>query len=284
MLNQIDFERWIKAVHDIFEIFEGRFDAYPISRRWIEEWYTYGFFNVSGDDIQRLDKLKENFEYSAFGVNNIELRGRIDNQFKNLVEELSNNSNCENIGFGVALYLFTWNFQRFKIYFQRNTNFNLIRYFQNLEDFFADIKDMLGNFSKKKIYSNEIEYEDIKEIFNRINDKLKEVGINQNEPIGVVKLLHIFAPYYFPLIDNPIAKTTGLKHQRESLKVGEYVKWMRSLRKWIESYDEKKIREIEKQCGESILKLIDEGFYVMSSVNLSLRIKLMGLEIGDHNK
>jgi len=43
-------------------------------------------------------------------------------------------------------------------------------------------------------------------------------------------------------------------------------------------HNEEKIKNIESRYGESILKLIDEGFYVMSSVNLSLRIKLMGLE------
>jgi len=112
-----------------------------------------------------------------------------------------------------------------------------------------------------------------------INEKLKELGIKENEPVGVAKLLHIFAPYYFPLIDNRIAETTGLKQRGESLTVDKYIKWMEGLKNWIRSYNEEKIKSIENQYSKSILKLIDEGFYVMCSVNLSLRIKLMGLKI-----
>lgn len=279
MMKQEDFERWIDAVRSIFEIFEGRHDAYPICRRWIDEWYEVGKFNILQEDINRLNNLKGNFDYSAFGIDNVNLRKKIDAQFENLIEELSNNNNCKNIGLGIAPYLFCWNFQRFKIYFQRNSDFDLNHYFQNLGDFFANIKNKLRNFSERKIYSCEIDEKEIEEIFMEINEKLKELGIKENEPVGVAKLLHIFAPYYFPLIDNKIAEATGLKQQGESLTVDKYIKWMEGLKNWIRSYNEEKIKSIENQYSKSILKLIDEGFYVMCSVNLSLRIKLMGLKI-----
>ena len=281
-----DFEKWIEAVHNIFEIFEGRFDAYPISRRCIDEWHSKGSFNISNNnnDVKNLKRLREDLDYSVFGIDDANLRHRIDTQFKNLIEKLRSNHNCKNIVFGIAPYFFCWNFQRFKIYFRQNSNFDIDQYFQNLGDFFANIKNKLRNFSERKIYSCEIDDKEIKEIFNEINKKLKELGIGQNEPVGVAKLLHIFAPYYFPLIDNPIAEATGLKQKRRSLTVDKYIKWMKSLKNWIRDYDERKIKNIEKQYGESILKLIDEGFYVMSSVNLSLRIKLMGIEIGSYDE
>ncbi|HDD45839.1 MAG TPA: hypothetical protein ENG42_00025, partial [Candidatus Aenigmarchaeota archaeon] len=71
MIESADFEKWIEAVHNIFVIFEGRFDAYPISRRWTEEWYSKGSFNILEDDIERLHRLKENFDYSTFGIDKI---------------------------------------------------------------------------------------------------------------------------------------------------------------------------------------------------------------------
>jgi len=279
MIEPANFEKWIKAAHNIFEVFEGRFDAYPINRRWIEEWYTGGCFNITESDIARLNKLKENFDYSAFGVNNISFHERVDDQFYKLIESLNKNKICRNIGFGIAPYLFTWNFRRFKEYFERRNNFDLIQYFQDLGSFFNNLKSKLKNFSKKKLYSCKIDEEETRRIFNEVNKKLKALGIGQNEPVGVAKLLHIFAPYYFPLIDNSIAEAIGLKRQKRSLNVDEYIQWMRSLKNWIGSYNEERTREIENQYGESILKLIDEGLYIMSSVNLSLRIKLMGLDI-----
>ena len=284
MIELVNFEKWIKAAHSIFEIFEGRFDAYPISRRWIEEWYTGGYFDITKSDIARLNKLKENFDYSAFGINDINFQERVNSQFYKLIEILNKNKIYRNIGFGVAPYLFTWNFKRFKKYFEIRNNFDLIQYFQDLGSFFNNLKSKLKNFSKKKIYSCKIDEEGARRIFNEVNKKLKALGIKRNEPVGVAKLLHIFAPYYFPLIDNSIAEAIGLKQQRKSLNVDKYIQWMRSLKNWIGSYNEEKIREIENQYGESILKLIDEGLYIMSSVNLSLRIKLMGLDIESYGR
>jgi len=278
MIGQTDFEKWIEAVHSIFEIFEGRYDVYPISRRWIDEWYKNGVFSISQNDTERLNNLKENLDYSAFGINDTKLQERIDKSFGDLITTL-NSGNCENIGFGIAPYLLTWNFRRFKEYFIGKTYFSLSSYFEDLGTFIKSIKNELEEFRKRKIYLDEIKEDKIKKIFNKANKKLKSLGINQNEPVGVVKLLHILAPNYFPLIDNPIAEATGLKQRRESLTIDEYIIWMKALKRWCENYEKKKIEEIEKRYDESILKLIDEGFYVMSSINLSLRIKLMGLKV-----
>jgi len=39
MLEKNEFEKWIEASHTMFEIFEGRYDAYPLAVRWIDEWF-----------------------------------------------------------------------------------------------------------------------------------------------------------------------------------------------------------------------------------------------------
>lgn len=281
MLTQSEFEKWIDATHNVFEIFEGRFDMYPICRKWIVKWYKDGFFNILEMDIGRLKKLKRSFDYSAFKVNDLKLQDRIDENFQSLIISLSNKNRCENIGLGIAPYFFTWNFQRFKKYFQKQENFNILNYFQTLGNFLFTIKNDLEKFSKKKLYIHEIEEKKIKEIFGSINNKLKTSGVGENEPIGTIKILHIFAPYYFPLLDNPIAETTGLKPRKVkvSISVSSYIRWMKSLREWIKKFDERKIEEIENRYKISILKLIDEGFYIMSSIKLSSRIKQLGLEI-----
>ena len=44
MLSKDEFVRWVIASHDLFEIFEGRYDAYPLARKWINEWFLNGKF------------------------------------------------------------------------------------------------------------------------------------------------------------------------------------------------------------------------------------------------
>lgn len=82
------------------------------------------------------------------------------------------------------------------------------------------------------------------------------LGIGQNEPVGVAKLLHIFAPHYFPLIDNGIGKALGLRppHRRVSLNANDYLRLMRALKTWLEFYKQL-IRGIENKYETSILKL-----------------------------
>ena len=271
-MKEHEFEKWIEASHNTFKIFEGELiHVYSISRRCVKDWYDKGSFNVSNIDIEILKRIKENFNYEAFGIESKCIKYRIDENFTELIEQLKNNN--ENIGFGIAPYLFTWNFQRFKEYF-KSEQFDLKGYFENLGNNLNPKKDELKKFYNKKIYSDEINEEEIKGIFNDINSKLHDLGIGQNEYVGVAKLLHIFAPYYFPLIDNPIAKAVGLKERENNpLDADKYIKWMKCLKKWISNYNEEKIKSIECRYCESILKLIDEGLYVMSSINL----KRMGL-------
>ena len=39
MFNQDDFETWIYSSHRIMNLFEGRYDVYPICRGWVEKWF-----------------------------------------------------------------------------------------------------------------------------------------------------------------------------------------------------------------------------------------------------
>lgn len=277
MIEDNELKRWIGSAHCIFEIFEGRYDAYPLAKKWVDEWFKIEKFTILNEDSERLKNLKESFDYRVFGILDSGMIDIIDSQFINVLSLLTNGqSENNNVGFAIAPYLFTWNFQRFKTYFRRNRNFTLPEYFQGLGNLVEEKKGKLHELRKKKLLDDEINENAVTTIFNEINNKLKQLGINQNEPVGTAKLLHILVPYYFPLIDNPIAEAVGLKNRRESLTPLDYYKWMIYLQNWLKSRCSI-INDIKTEFNLSILKLIDEGFYVMSSINLSLRLVKLGV-------
>lgn len=277
MLENIEFERWIKASHTMFETFEGRFDAYPLAVRWLEEWFNSRWFTVQVEHEKRISSLLRNFDYGVYGVTG-ELRQTIDKQFSSLVANHLKNGKSENTGFAVSPYLFTWNFQRFKEYFTRRRDFSLERYFSELGRFFEADMEKLQSFRDRKLVCNQIEKAQVADIFEELNSELKGLGIHNNEPVGTIKLLHVCSPYYFPLIDNDIAKALGLLPPRgESLTSQSYLKWMEALKTWLRNYD--MIENLEKEAQSSILKLVDEGLYVMSSIKLRYRVNKLGLKV-----
>lgn len=277
MLEKIEFERWIRASHAMFETFEGRFDAYPLAVRWMDEWFHSKGFAVQIEHERKISSLLENFDYGVYGVT-AELRQTIDKQFKSVLEKHLKKGRTENAGFAVSLYLFTWNFQRFKEYFRRRRDFDLELYFSNLGRFFGAEKEKLQRFRDKKLVCDDIEKAQTASIFEGLNSQLKGLGINDNEPVGTIKLLHVCAPFYFPLIDNDIAKAFGLLPPRgESLTSHLYLKWMDVLKAWLQNYD--MIENLEKEAQSSILKLVDEGLYVMSSIKLRYRVNRLGLRV-----
>lgn len=279
MIGDNEFEKWVESAHVIFEIFEGRFDAYPLASKWVNEWFDTEKFTVQKTDDERLTKLKENFNYEAFGIQDNEIRSKIDNQFSELLSFISSEPpEKNNVGFAISPYLFTWNFQRFKEYFKRYRNFSLPRYFQDLGKFIEDKKGEFQELRKKNLVKDEIEETSVNKVFNELNSKLKEIGLNHNEPVGTSKILHVISPHYFPLIDNKIAQAVGLKKRNQSLIPSDYYKWMVSLKEWLQSKSEI-IRKLEEKFNLSILKLVDEGFYVMSSINLSLRLSKLGINV-----
>jgi hypothetical protein len=285
MLEKDEFERWIEASHMMFEIFEGRYDAYPLAKKWVQEWFSCGNFSVEKENVERIFTLIENFDYEVYGVKG-ESKERIDGMFKNFLRNNLGIGKNKNVGFAVSPYLFTWNFQRFKEYFMKQPDFNIEQYFRKLGDFLKKLKNDLEKFNDRRLIFDPLGREEIVEIFDQVNNKLKEIGIEYNEPVGTIKLLHIFAPYYFPLIDGDIAETVGLIHyyfnggrrRRESLTSDSYFKWMNALKIWLQRYSDM-VEKLENKHNFSILKLVDEGLYMMSTVRQRARVVELGIEV-----
>jgi len=102
-----------------------------------------------------------------------------------------------------------------------------------------------------------------------------KLEIGRNEPIGTIKVFHIFAPYYFLLLDNPIASSLGITRGNNT-SAKKYVEWMRTLKNWLQNYADV-VEKLEEEYGESILKLVDEGLYIMCTVSLKRRVNLLGI-------
>jgi len=275
MLEKEEFESWIKALHTLFEIFEARYDAYPLSVIWIKEWYDSNTFTVTKEHIHRISLLVEDFNYDVFDVRG-ELKERIDTQLKSLIKEQLGVGKHEQIGFALALYLITWNFRRFKNYFKQR-DFSLKRYFQSLSEFLKEQKGGIESFRNKRLLQGQIDAQRTQRLFSEVNKKLGELGIGHNEPVGTIKLIHAFAPYYFPLIDGNIADEMGLLPSNwKSLTFDSYLKWMKGIRNWLLNYTEI-IDKTEENCSSSILKLVDEGLYMMITVQHRKRVHDLGI-------
>jgi hypothetical protein len=285
VLDKDQFENWIKASHMLFEIFEGQYDAYPLAKKWVQEWLSFREFDVKKDDMTVINKLLEDFDCDVFrnikdayernDKNWKSLKNTIINQFGRMVENNFKIGWNKNVGLAVAPYLFMWNFQRFKEYFKAK-KIDLEFYFKRLGVFLESKTSEFEFFREKKLVSDQIDHGKTKKLFEQINDKLKELGIGHNEPVGTAKLLHIFAPYYFPLIDNSEAQAVGLVVYGESITSNLYLKWMVKLKEWLQKYHEQ-IGKLEKEHNFSILKLVDEGLYIMSTIKQKARVAELGL-------
>ena len=260
------FSRWINACHDLFEMFEGEYDAYPLSRRWVDEWFSNGKFIVEQSDKQRLTNLINSLNFEVFGISDSKMQDNIRSQLIELLEKLTEARS--NIGFAISFYLFTWNIRRFKEYFAEIPSFSLLEYFEQVGKELEALKDLIQFFRDKNLLSNEVYKKEVRNIFSKINKILKTAGVKHNELVGTIKILHILAPCYFPLLDNPITKAV-LK--RSSISIKLYIEWMQRLKNWLKRY-ENVISKLEAEHKLSILKLIDEALYIMCSVNLRKRV------------
>mgnify|MGYP001115722716 CR=1 FL=1 len=273
-LTQSEFTKWINAGHAIFDIFEGRNDAYPLARRWSEEWLTSGKFEVEPNQLHNVRLLIDDFRPSVFGARAPIGNGLVDS-FLQLVENRLSSPN-DNIGLGLAPFLFTWNFQRFKTYAERGKQADVSRYFSMLGQYLRGIRAELSRLKDRSFLDDAEPKADIQEVFAKVNSCLKDLGIGQNEPVGTAKILHVFAPSLLPLIDNPIAQALGLLPSRASLDFTAYRNWILRLREGLRPFSTV-IRELESQHDLTILKLVDEALYVMCSVRLKYRVAHMGL-------
>jgi len=285
MLEKDQFENWIKASHTLFEIFEGRYDAYPLARKWVQEWLSFKEFAIEKKDLAIINGFIQDFDYDVFrnfrdpserDDNYWEaLKNRIIDQFRIFVKNNFEVGRRGNVGLAIALFLFSWNFQRFKEYF-KTKDIDLEFYFKQIGMFFENKKKELEVFKDKRLISDQINTDEAKRIFRELNTKLKEFGIGHNEPVGTAKLLHIFAPYYFPLIDNSEAQAIGLIDYGEAITSTHYLTWMIKLKEWLQNYREL-VEKLEKEHNSSIIKLVDEGLYIMSTVKQKARVAELGL-------
>ncbi len=161
MLDTNDFVGWIDSSHRLFEIFEGRYDAYPLSKDWVNEWFFRGEFTVKPSDEQRLANLINNIDFKVFGINNPKMQEKIKTQMKELLKKLTENR--KNIGFVVSFYLLTWNMQRFKVYFIKKQSFSLVNYFEQIGKGLKELKESIQYFRDRNLLSNEIYEEEVKD-------------------------------------------------------------------------------------------------------------------------
>ena len=150
MLEKSQFEDWINASHTLYEIFELRYDVYPLAKKWVQQWLSFDKFIIEKKEIMRVETLVDNFDINAFrnfydNFEKDEMKWRkfttkVNEQIINFVKNQIVTGESEDIGKAVSLYLLTWNFQRFKEYFKYKEDFNLEQYFNKLHIFLERIR------------------------------------------------------------------------------------------------------------------------------------------------
>jgi hypothetical protein len=271
-LNESEFVAWINSSHEIFNLFEGRNDVYPLARKWSQQWLDEGEFHVEKTDIERVRALMSEFDPSVFGASPTVGKVLMESFSELLERHLSVTKN--NIGLGLAPLLFTWNFQRYRTYAEKG-EVHLPRYFKELGDFLESIRQQLLPFAGRGLLDSDEPKSDVEDLFKGVNGRLKSLGIGQNETVGAAKTLHVMFPSLLPLIDNPIASALGLKRERMPLDYSVYYNWMVRLRRGLAPYS-RVTKSLETKYSLTILKLVDEALYVMCSVRLKSRVKELG--------
>ena len=121
-------------------------------------------------------------------------------------------------------------------------------------------------------------------IYEKLHQKLKEIGTGtQNEPVFTIKIMHIVAPFYIPLLDNPIAEALkkekvceffsyrqgyrGIEIEPDSL-----IKYMDWIKEKFSSFSDA-ILSLELEKRKSFLKLLDQAFYIRYSIDIGRRLK-----------
>jgi hypothetical protein len=268
----------------LYTVFESKSDVYPISLQLVEEyWRNNGKYHINEGILTFLSSKLKNFDYEKYGIKG-KLKEAVPNAFNQFIETHFTIGEHENIGVAIAPYLFTWNIQRFKEYFEENPQFNLGEYFIALGQKISELKDKIAYFRGKRLIDSDINSDEprIRELLEAMMDVLRElnknyVGTKHDEPVATVKILHILAPNYFPLLDNYIAEAVKLKKARqESITASKYITWIKDLRLWLQNYADV-LEKLENEFKSPMLKLIDESLYIMSTV--SLRKRLPSLEI-----
>jgi hypothetical protein len=255
-MNDSEVTRWLKASHDMIELFWQGYGEYSLALKWVGEWFDSGRFVVTSGDRKKLDNMTKQF-----------MPGFDEGQFGRLLEQLREGEQ-ENVGLAVMPFLFSWNIQRFKEYFRRRPAFTLGDYCTALGGFITERRLQIAGLRNKRLHRDKID-SSADEVIDLVNTHLKQIGMGQNEPVGTAKLLHVLAPHFFPLVDNAIAEAMLLKQRGETLTKAAYRRWMERLRDWLLKH-RAACAEAEEQLGVPILKLVDEGLYLMCTVHSEL--------------
>jgi hypothetical protein len=274
MLSRDEFEVWVRSCHGLFTVFESRSDFYPLSLQLVEEyWRNNGKYHINGEVLKSLHSKLQHLNYKYFGIEG-DLERVISNAFNEFISRHFTIGEHDNIGVAIAPYLFTWNIQRFKKYFEENPQFNLSDYFIALGHEISMLKDEIAYFRKKRFVDSDIDSDEprIRELLEAVMGVLRElsknyVGKKHDEPVATIKILHILTPNYFPLWDNSMARSVGLKR----VTLDGAITWMKRLRLWLQNYVDV-LEKLEKEFELPMLKLVDESFYIMCTVKLRNRV------------
>ena len=283
MIDKQSLIKWLRGADEIFEALEERGKAYNLCRKWVEEWFCYGKFCITDDNKKFLEKFK-------LPIFNKEVKSRIKKDLANfLKKEIKNNTN--KIAFAFSLYLISWNIRRFETYFKK-PNFSFENFFSCLNEVFDEkfLKD-LKELREYHLLKDEIKRDLVKNIYKKLHYKLKEIGTgSQNEPIATIKIMHILAPFYIPLLDNPIANAlekekvceifskyetqdkNGNKKIEKKIDQNSLLKYMTWIKgKFSPFYDD--ILCLESEKSKSFLKLLDQAFYIRYSIDIKKRLE-----------
>lgn len=153
----------------------------------------------------------------------------------------------------LGVLLLTWNQA-----FYRYGPFN----FDNLEKCLFENLDLFNSFRTRDILSNS--FEDEKPIRYLFKQMLVALQIcegakeGNKSPVAVAKALHLLAPAFFPLWDDPISRAYNCYFLSGKFPEDKYITFMKRMKQIalvVEAYPE------VHQPGKTILKLIDEYNY-----------------------
>ncbi|MGY5820846.1 hypothetical protein [Vibrio chemaguriensis] len=220
---------------------------YATTVRAVSKW-------IVGDDF--LDEQRQLLSYlDDYDLAPLLNEESNERQLSSLKDRLSSVS-TEGIGFAIAPYLFIWNIRRFDKYSEYSC-FDIVQYFYELNGLFDDNKSYFALFKDNHLRFNPISLDDIRSLYQLFNEKLKKIGIGQNEYVGLMKLTHLINPFAFPIIDNDIAKGVKLiGSKKDSLSIEKCVQWHSLVSACISGFDENETTDFEKQ-GVSLVRALD---------------------------
>ncbi|WP_114794420.1 hypothetical protein [Vibrio cholerae] len=220
---------------------------YGTTVRAVSKW-------VAGEDF--LNEQRQLLSYlDDYDLAPLLNEGSDERQLSTLKNRLSSVSN-KGIGFAIAPYLFIWNIRRFDKYSEYSC-FDIVKYFSELNGFFDDNKSYFVLFKDNHLRFNPVPHDNVRSLYQLFNEKLKEIGIGQNEYVGLMKLTHLINPYAFPIIDNDIAKGVKLiGSKNDFLSIEKCVQWHSLVSACISGFHENETTDFEK-LGVSLVRALD---------------------------